>query len=336
MAEDIWAQDEDTVIAHIENQLSSLYSSTLYHVHMTVHRMLQLPNLPASMLQDAYHTSKLPTFAKAEDFRIEALSRAAKIFDGLRHRKIQKARDASNLARAVTEKWFAEGHLETASEKAVVRAFLYGHIRAKQKDPQAAQQSLAQLRSQILSPHEDRQLDFVQEKAFEHCVRMKDTTMHVLSEALLDHLLDGKPTLAFAQRLVADFGTLNRDSRRLAITEVSFARSNGFLSGLADGDQVEFSAAKDACTHCLKQQGKRFTVRQEEGNWDTEVWVGKNNVRRRFNRMKRTGQARSDEEMAKPTIPMHPNCRCRWIRVLKGNPQTSRVDAALAYLATLD
>jgi len=114
-----------------------------------------------------------------------------------------------------------------------------------------------------------------------------------------------------AQALFDKFGEQNRDWRRVAITELAFASSDAYLSGIEDGETVIGMGAVNACKHCQEYViGKTFEVISHPPTDDTyksdmkQVWVGKSNYGRRVAEYR-------------PAIPMHPNCRCRWHRISK-------------------
>lgn len=114
-----------------------------------------------------------------------------------------------------------------------------------------------------------------------------------------------------AQELFDLYGEQNRDWRRVAITELSMAMNDAYLTGLPEGETVIGMGAENACKYCTQYViGKSFTVTHElpkENDYNHEmnfVWAGKSNYGRRV------------AEYI-PAVPMHPNCRCRWHRVSK-------------------
>jgi predicted glycoside hydrolase/deacetylase ChbG (UPF0249 family) len=106
-----------------------------------------------------------------------------------------------------------------------------------------------------------------------------------------------------SQALFDKFGEFNRDWRRIAITELSYAENNGYLSTLKPGDKLIINEAVDCCKHCKRLNvGKVFTLTDGPGEDPmTTVWVGKNNV----------GKKVADW---RPAAPLHPNARCRYTR----------------------
>lgn len=112
-----------------------------------------------------------------------------------------------------------------------------------------------------------------------------------------------------ASKLFDKFGDHNRDWRRVAITELSFATNDAYLAGIEEGETVVGMGAQNACQHCKRYViGKTFTVTHKPPSEDTfegdmkQVWAGKSNYGRKVAEYR-------------PAIPMHPNCRCRWHRI---------------------
>lgn len=113
-----------------------------------------------------------------------------------------------------------------------------------------------------------------------------------------------------AQALFDQLGDMNRDWRRVAITELAMATNDAYLAGLSEGDQVWVPPVEGACKHCQSfLENKSFTVThdprfmgrgyQDEMNY---VWVGKSNFGRK-------------PSSWIPCIPLHPNCRHRFHKI---------------------
>lgn len=124
------------------------------------------------------------------------------------------------------------------------------------------------------------------------------------------------------QTLLDDFGTLNRDWRRVAVTEAGETANAAFLMQFEEGARIQrLEAYEGACPFCAKINGQVFTwtkdPRPDEG-W-TYVWPGKTNVGRSASPRKQTPLglvAREPEELWWPAAGvMHPSCRGFW-RVL--------------------
>ena len=153
------------------------------------------------------------------------------------------------------------------------------------------------------------------------------------------------------RELFDEEGELNRDWQRIAITETNTAFANGYLSMMRDGEYVIGISMPDACDHCLELiHLKVYKVLEtpppdyaelsdkEEYNriaeiYEKYVWAGKNNHGRSTSKRKRIDKNRGNakdnlverehHELSMPTIPLHVNCRCRWVAF---NPQLQYVE----------
>lgn len=137
-------------------------------------------------------------------------------------------------------------------------------------------------------------------------------------------------------RLFDNFGVLNRDFRRIAITEAGDAHSMGYVGAQAVGTRVKrVEAYRDACDWCKSIHGKVFRVvapSDPARNGDTDVWVGKTNIGRSASPRKR----QADLLVERPTEErwwvaagvQHPHCRGTW-QPVPGDPPKG-VDPAFA------
>ncbi|MDQ7818646.1 MAG: hypothetical protein RDU14_16595 [Melioribacteraceae bacterium] len=152
--------------------------------------------------------------------------------------------------------------------------------------------------------------------------------------------------------IVDDIGELNRDWKRVAISETNAIFNNGYLALMKPGEYVVGISMPDACDGCLELiNGKVYQVRATAPEdystldprsakyielaeiWENEVWVGKNNYGRSNSRQKRIDpnvgnkkdnlREKHHHEHSMPACPQHPNCRCRWIRI---NPEYQYVN----------
>lgn len=112
-------------------------------------------------------------------------------------------------------------------------------------------------------------------------------------------------TRRLSQELFDAFGTYNRDWRRIALTELSEALTNGYIGSLNDGDRVEGITATNGCKHCRRLIDSKVYIVSKVPRWDKPdqyVWVGKTNY----------GRTTKDYVAC---VPLHPHCRCRWQRM---------------------
>ncbi|MGM8838411.1 hypothetical protein [Thermus sp. 93170] len=286
---DIWAPDEDPWTARAEGALYALGASYLYRVAEEVHLRLGLP-FPQGAYLEALRL-RPQAVAKGRGLsREEAMARAEELYERVLagHERLPPAR-YRELAEAVTEKWYAEGRLETRAQRRSVAAYLLGMLRGGKRVGLGWRG--------LLGERERERLAYVAARGAEFIRKLKEATRQAVAKVLLLwHEEGGGQPKDLEGKLQEAFGGLARDWRRVAITEVAHARSSGYLAALPEGATVEWSAAKDACPRCRALHGRRFRVRHAPGDPREEVWPGK-------------GWERG------PTIPLHPHCRCRWIAV---------------------
>lgn len=122
------------------------------------------------------------------------------------------------------------------------------------------------------------------------------------------------------QRLLFDkMSGLNRDWRRISITETGMAVVNGQLaSAAASGVPMvaRWVASPLACPHCLQHQGRTFAVlaKPDPARGDDAVWPLKSNIGRSAYRWSRKeARYRDRHEMWWPCQPLHPLCACAFV-----------------------
>lgn len=151
------------------------------------------------------------------------------------------------------------------------------------------------------------------------------------------HLGDPSATPKRLQGELLDrFGPLNRDWRRIAITECGNSVLEGMIAGLEPGTTVRrMEVYATACPFCRKIDGRVLTVvapDAEPKDWDTQVWVGKTNLGRSASPRKRVGNELIERTPAELwTIPaglVHPHCRGTWQVV--DSPKPPGVDSDFA------
>lgn len=339
MTDRAWQRDPDPHLAAVEDTLTALGSTYLYHVHQDLHRALGLPSLPGAVVAEAYRTEHLPeVLAKAAPpSRSGAWASAVAAFDRVRDLQLHRAADLRQLVQAVTDRWYAQELLPTRAAQATVKARLIGLLRARGVPPGGLlPRALDQAAAQIVDPERAAVIDHAREAGAELMDGLRDRTRHLLAQELLDAQAERRTPQQTAARLLDTFATMNRDWRRVAVTEASMHRAHGYLQGVPDGTRVQWVAAAGACGHCARLHGRTFTVRHQPGDPGAEVWPGKTNKGRAFAPRTREGRVRDAEEQASPTIPLHPHCRCRWVRVAAPIPGvSSRLEDYLTHLSAL-
>lgn len=188
-----------------------------------------------------------------------------------------------------------------------------------------------------LTPRDEAAVDYSEKQSAEYVTDMADRMKESLREAITTRLATGMPSAQMARELLGEFGALNRDWRRIALTETATAVSNGYLAQQDPGQLVVGDSAVDCCDWCSEHiQGRAYVMREsapltvpsEDESW-REVWVGKTNVGRSKYPVTAAGEPRSFAEKWHPCIPAHPHCRCRWRKFIPSaeeiEPGTNRV-----------
>jgi hypothetical protein len=162
---------------------------------------------------------------------------------------------------------------------------------------------------------------------------VSDATRHRIKRVIMAHeeqrlLGDRPPAHSLQTQLFDEFAALNRDWRRIALTEVGDNAGNGLIASLKPGTRVRrIEQYNGACAFCRKINGAVLTVvdpAKKDKNWDTEVWVGKSNVGRSGAKRKRVDDElveRSDAELWKIAAgTIHPHCRGSWVVLEDAKP----------------
>jgi hypothetical protein len=168
--------------------------------------------------------------------------------------------------------------------------------------------------------------------------RLTDSARQKALDVLVEANLNGTQPKGLASVFMERMGELNRDWRRIAITETAMAISNGQLAAVADSGEWEavWVAGPNACPSCRKHFGRVFQiVSKMKPGMDPEKVIapGRNNVGRSAHLYRRDGTKRGPEELWIPCIPLHPNCCCLWsIRRKLTNQAGKNAEAILAGL----
>lgn len=169
-------------------------------------------------------------------------------------------------------------------------------------------------------------------RAAEHVTSLADTTRHrmrtIVAQRLERSLTGDTSGPSLKTQLLDEFAELNRDWRRIAVTEATEALGQGFVSAQPVGTRLRrVEQYRNACTWCTKINGKIFEVADpadpdKDGN--TAVWVGKNNVGRSSAPRKRVGDRLVEREPSEmwwvAAGAQHPHCRGRWVPVINDQP----------------
>lgn len=226
------------------------------------------------------------------------------------------------------------------AEYLIIRALIAGKVQANLESRQgtslteqriativaALPTSFLSIPARVQTPREAHILNFAFHETAQHITdlsaharaRMKKTLLNGIRKMTLG---DKSGTWSkLHQELLDDFGVLNRDWRRIAITETGNATNTGFIASLEPGTRVRRKEAyRGACPYCTSIRDRVLTVvpdDKEPKDWDNEVWPSKNNIGRSASPRKRVGTTlvlrEPDELWSIPAGTVHPHCRGSW------------------------
>lgn len=235
--------------------------------------------------------------------------------------------------------------LQPEAEWLAVRAGMMGKVQANMEADATAKQAdtiLAALPSTVagavaqfvLAPAQVAALDFARIRAVENVRALSESVRHKMRSLVASDLeqraFGNVPagTSSLQTKLMDAFGELNRDWRRIAVTEAGNAQLQGYIASLAPGTKVKrFERYDNACAFCRKINGKVVTVVAADApdkDPDTQVWPGKNNIGRSASPRKRVGDVLVEREPHEvwqiPAGLVHPHCRGRWLPVIEDAP----------------
>lgn len=350
---DIWRPVENPFIAAHVEQATARYQGRLQAIQD--HLAIYLTGEPAGPLAKAL----APTWQPMSRPELEAAR--------LRLEDIAPAdftwQDWLDLIDVLLALYLPDNVIRTEAEHLTVRAALAGKLAAAAlargvPDDLAARAAemlpteFVRIPPRILSAVEANVIRFAQASA---AISMADVTeqarsrmRRVCAEHVQAQVLGQKEGTHqhLKSRLLDTFGTLNRDWRRIAVTEAVEAHGQGFVASQRPGQKVRRQEAyRGACPFCKELNGRLFTVvdpAKPAKDGQREVWVGKTNVGRSAAPRKRVAGElieREPEEMWWPAAgAQHPHCRGRWIPVRERqdilSPELSTwLDAQLAAAA---
>jgi hypothetical protein len=242
----------------------------------------------------------------------------------------------------VVQRYLPADELRTEAEWLAARAGMMGKVQANMAaEPTSAEAdkilaalpvTVAGAKHQFdLTDVHQKVLEYGKARAAENVRAITEEVRHGLRNAVLQHISDqetspGGPSLQ--TKLQDKFATLNRDWRRIAVTEAGECHLQGYIASLAHGTKVKrVEQYANACSFCRKIDQKVVEVvaaDAPEKDPDNQIWVGKTNIGRSASPRKRVGGnlvERSPEEMWWiPAGVAHPHCRGRWVPTIQDAP----------------
>ncbi len=177
-------------------------------------------------------------------------------------------------------------------------------------------------------------LEWGRARCGENITAVTDHARHRIKRVILAHqeevhLGGNPPPQALQTQLFDEFATMNRDWRRIALTEVGDMSCNGLIASLKPGTKVRrVEQYVGSCDFCKKINGRVLTVVAADKagkDWETEVWPGKSNIGRSGSKKKRTDEGLVDrsteEQWTIPAGTVHPHCRGRWVVLEDARPK---------------
>lgn len=237
----------------------------------------------------------------------------------------------------VVQRYLPADELKTEAEWLASRANLMGRVQAnmsKQATLGQADVILAALPSSVgsavatfeMTSAQKRSLEYGVVRCAENVRALSDGVRHQMRNTVMQHVeqqMLGGAGESLETRLLDTFGTLNRDWRRIAVTEAGEAQTQGYISSLQPGSVVKrVEQYRGACSFCRKIDGVQVEVVSPATPYKdgkTQIWPGKTNIGRSASPRKRVGDrliARDEAELWWiPAGLAHPHCRGRWVPV---------------------
>lgn len=244
--------------------------------------------------------------------------------------------------------WLAQRYLpaddmRTEAEWLATRSSLMGRVQASMEKVNAKQADtvLMAMPSTVAAAveafgvsHRQRvTMELAAQRCSENVRHLSENARHAMRGIIAQHVADRElgvkgPGSSLETKLLDAFGTLNRDWRRIAVTESVESMNSGFIASLPHGVKVKrIEQYQNACSFCRKIDGAVLEVvdpSQPDKNPETMVWVGKSNNGRSASPRKRIGNSFVERDPSELfTIPagtVHPHCRGRWVQMISDRP----------------
>jgi hypothetical protein len=145
--------------------------------------------------------------------------------------------------------------------------------------------------------------------------QISDDTKLKIRNVLIDSHITGMGPKQLETRLRETFAGVDRDWRKVAVTESAAIATNAYMLKQDEGQLIVVQSAVDCCEQCRSMlHGRVFTVLHEEPTdnklFETCMWEGKNNIGRTRHQKSKDGKTRPVGQLWTPCIPLHPQCRC--------------------------
>ena len=246
----------------------------------------------------------------------------------------------------LTQRYMPEDDMRTEAEWLSTRSNLMGRVQANMESitPEQADVVLAALPSTVeeaakefpMTGLQRNVLEYSRVRSAQHVQNVNDDARRRIKSVVVQHAEQKALGIATGSsletRLNDTFSILNRDWRRVAVTEAGENANQGYIATMAPGRKVKrVEQYRNVCSWCRKIDGKIFDVvdpAAPDKDGSNQVWVGKTNVGRSASPMKRVDGGmveRGEDEMYWVAAgTQHPNCRGRWVPVVQDEPNDDK------------
>lgn len=247
----------------------------------------------------------------------------------------------------LVQRYLPADDLRTEAEWLATRSTLMGRVQASMEamNSKQADTVLAALPSTVdeaaqfipLTPLQVNVMRYGVARAAENVQKLADDARHRMRNVIMRHtseqMLSGngaapRMSSSLQTTLMDEFATLNRDWRRIAVTEAGENANQGYVSSMKPGTKLRrIEQYRNACAFCRKIDGKVVEVvaaDAPEKDGDTQIWPGKTNIGRSAAPRKRVGNTLVEREPHErwwiAAGVQHPYCRGRWLPVIEDAP----------------
>ena len=243
--------------------------------------------------------------------------------------------DSMLLVEYLVQRYLPIGDLRTEAEWLAVKSTLMGRVQANMPDLTLKQADVVLERMPTtvagaasefpMRPTARAVLDYATAHTVENVQRLSDEVRHRMRMLVMKRSEEKSLGIHDPSQLQSDlleqFGTLNRDWRRIAVTEAVENSNQGYIAMMSPGDHVKRAEHyTGACAFCRKIDGMTFEVVEanapDKDGWK-QVWPGKTNIGRSAAPRARVGGVlveRDPDEMWWPAAgTQHPSCRGFWL-----------------------
>jgi hypothetical protein len=235
------------------------------------------------------------------------------------------------------QKYLPADELRTEASWLATRSTLMGRVQANMEQTSAAQAdtiiSALPLTAAdavamfAMSGAQKSILEYASAHAGENVQKWSDDARHRLRKTVIAYAeqrsTTGTAGPSLETQLFDNFGEMNRDWRRIAVTESTECQNQGYIASLPAGTKVKrIEQYQSACKFCRRIDGKIMeVVGADAPNKDgaKQIWAGKTNINRSSSPRRRVGSDLIERKPAErwwcAAGAQHPWCRGRWSHV---------------------